>query len=118
VGGVLVLLLALVIALLGLIMALGGIELIYYGGSWYYLICGAVVAAGGVFMAMGRLMGAWLYLAAWLGTWLWTLWEVGFDVWGWLPRDFGPTILAVLVVLAIPVLRRQDTIRPVARGAV
>ncbi|GAN53505.1 hypothetical protein [Tanticharoenia sakaeratensis] len=117
--------LGVIVTLLGLPMVIGGIELISLGGSWYYAICGALVVASGVFILLGRSLGAALYLLAWFGTLVWSLWEVGFDGWGLLPRLFGPTILAILVLLTIPVLRRQDRARAMsgrtpatARGAV
>ncbi|GBQ13264.1 glycerol dehydrogenase [Swaminathania salitolerans] len=109
--------LALLIGLFGLIFVGGGGYLASLGGSLYYLICGIVLIASGGLMAMGRLLGGWLFLLAWAGTIVWTIYEVGFDWWGWLPRLFGPTLIAILVVLSLPVLRRQDTIRPVSRGA-
>ncbi|MCE2577856.1 hypothetical protein LDL36_04895 [Komagataeibacter sp. FNDCR1] len=62
-------------------------------------------------MAMGRVAGGMLYLAAVAFTWLWALWEVGFDGWGLLPRVFGPTLLAIGVALSLPVLRRAQNAR-------
>lgn len=112
------LVLAIVIAVFGLIFVAMGGYLAILGGSLYYVICGLILTAAGVLMAMGRLLGAYLYLLAWAGTIVWTIYEVGFSWWEWLPRNFGPTILAVLVVLSLPVLRRQDTVRPISRGAV
>lgn len=111
-------LLGLVIAVFGLIFVAMGGYLAILGGSLYYVICGIVLVASGALIGLGRLLGAYLYILAWVGTILWTIYEVGFSWWEWLPRDFGPTILAILVVLALPVLRRQDTIRPISRGAV
>ncbi|GBR01569.1 glycerol dehydrogenase [Asaia lannensis] len=110
--------LAILIVLFGLIFVGGGGYLLSLGGSAYYLICGIVLLASGLFMAMGRLLGGYLFLLAWAGTLVWTIAECGFDWWGWLPRLFGPTLIAILVVLSLPVLRRQDTVRPVSRGAV
>lgn len=110
--------LAILIVVFGLIFAAGGGYLLSLGGSAYYLICGIVLLASGFLMATGRLLGAYLFLLAWAGTLVWTVAECGFDWWGWLPRLFGPTLIAVLVVLSLPVLRRQDTVRPVSRGAV
>ena len=101
--------LAVVIVLLGLPLAYMGAELMFLGGSWYYVIIGIAVTAAGVLMAMGRSMGAMLYLAAVGVTWLWAFWEVGFDGWGLLPRVFGPTILAIGVALCLPALRRMES---------
>ncbi|NVN06245.1 glycerol dehydrogenase [Asaia spathodeae] len=110
--------LAILIVVFGLIFVGGGGYLLSLGGSPYYLICGIVLLASGGLMAMGRLLGAYLFLLAWAATLVWTIYEAGFDWWGWLPRLFGPTLIAILVVLSLPILRRQDTVRPVSRGAV
>lgn len=109
--------LALLIVLFGFIFIGGGGYLLILGGSAYYLICGIVLLASGLLMAVGRLLGGYLFLLAWAGTLVWTIFECGFDWWGWLPRLFGPTLIAILVVLSLPVLARQDTVRPVSRGA-
>ena len=86
-----------VIALLGLILAIGGGWLLTLGGSWYYLPAGiALLVAGGLLM-LGRIGGAWLYAVVLLATIGWAAWESGLDYWRWIPR------LGLLVVLAIPV---------------
>lgn len=96
---------AILLVLLGLPLLIMGGQLAMLGGSLYYVLAGAAIIAGGVLMLMGSVAGALLYLLAWLLTWPWALWEVGFDGWGLLPRLFGPTLIAIVVVLTIPVLR-------------
>nr|BAF63017.1 small subunit of glycerol dehydrogenase [Gluconobacter frateurii] len=113
----LTLLLGVVILLVGLFFVVAGGDLAMLGGSTYYVLCGIVLVASGVFMLMGRTLGAFLYLAALAYTWVWSLWEVGFSPVDLLPRAFGPTILGILVALAIPVLRRMES-RRTLRGAV
>jgi len=113
----LTLLLGVVILLVGLFFVIAGGDLAMLGGSTYYVLCGIVLVAGGVFMLMGRTLGAFLYLAALAYTWVWSLWEVGFSPVDLLPRAFGPTILGILVALTIPVLRRMES-RRTLRGAV
>jgi len=113
----LTLLLGGVILLVGLIFVIMGADLAMLGGSVYYVICGIVLVASGVFMVMGRTLGGFLYLGALAYTWVWSLWEVGFSPVDLLPRAFGPTILGILVVLTIPVLRRLAS-RRTLRGAV
>lgn len=117
VGGILTLVIGCIITLFALIFLIGGAYLASLGGSLYYLVCGLVLAASGILMIMGRLLGAWLYLLAWAGTLVWTIYEVGFEWWGWLPRLFGPTILAIIVVFCVPALRRRDAARAVVEGA-
>ncbi|MFT9377250.1 glycerol dehydrogenase [Komagataeibacter saccharivorans] len=102
------LVLAVIIILLGLPLVYMGAELAVLGGSWYYVICGLAVTLSGVLMALGRVAGALLYLAACAFTWLWALWEVGLDGWGLLPRVFGPSLIAIAVLLCMPVLKRAE----------
>ncbi|MFT8808425.1 glycerol dehydrogenase [Gluconobacter sp.] len=107
----LTLLLGVVIVLVGLFFVIAGADLAMLGGSVYYVLCGILLVAGGVFMVMGRTLGAYLYLGALGYTWIWALWEVGLSPVDLLPRAFGPTILGILVALTIPVLRRMETRR-------
>nr|WP_294914262.1 glycerol dehydrogenase [uncultured Neokomagataea sp.] len=100
-----------VITLLGLPMVILGADLISLGGSWYYTLCGLVVVIAGILILLGRTLGAAAYLLAWLGTAIWSFWEVGFDGWGLLPRLFGPSILAILVLFIIPTLKKRDLTR-------
>ncbi|MBB3173280.1 glucose dehydrogenase [Endobacter medicaginis] len=113
-GSALSVLLGVLIALFGLIFIVGGADLAWLGGSWYYLICGVVLLASGALIVAGRVAGAWLFLLAWAATLLWTMWETSADTdwWGWLPRLFGPTLIAIAVLLVMPALRRRDTVRP------
>ena len=93
-----------VIALIGIILALGGAELIAAGGSWYYLFDGLALIVAGLAIAQRKLLGAWIYVGAFVGTALWAFWEVGLDGWALVPRLVGPLILLLLVILSLPVL--------------
>ncbi|MFT8897257.1 MAG: glycerol dehydrogenase [Acetobacter sp.] len=99
---------AVLIVLLGLPLLIMGAQLAVLGGSLYYVLFGAAIIAGGILMIFGRVAGAFLYLAAWLCTWPWAFWEVGMDGWGLLPRLFGPSLVAIAVLLTIPVLSRIE----------
>jgi quinoprotein glucose dehydrogenase len=104
-----------VLLLLGVVLAAGGVWLILLGGSWYYLIAGlGLVVAGGLVMERRR-SGALVYAVVWLGTLVWAFWEVGMNGWELVPRVVAPTVLLVLVLLTIPALRRP--LIPVAAGA-
>ena len=56
--------LGVIIALLGLLLAAGGVKLAGLGGSWYFLIGGLAMAIAGVLIARRKLAGAWLYAAS------------------------------------------------------
>ena len=57
-----------VIALIGIILALGGAKLIGAGGSWYYLFAGLALIVAGLAVAQHKLLGAWIYAAAFVVT--------------------------------------------------
>jgi len=98
---------AVVLVLLGAVLAAGGAWLVALGGSFYYLLAGLGLVVSGVLLLGDRPAGAWLYLLVFLATLLWAFWEVGLDGWALVPRVVGPAVLAVLVLLFIPVVRRR-----------
>ncbi|WP_322867922.1 membrane-bound PQQ-dependent dehydrogenase, glucose/quinate/shikimate family [Aquicoccus sp. G2-2] len=105
--------LGILIAIIGLILAVGGVYLITLGGSWYYAIAGLLLICAGALMVVNRRSGAWLYGLIWLGTVIWAVWEVTLDGWqsasDWwalVPRVVAPTVILVLVAIALPGLRR------------
>jgi quinoprotein glucose dehydrogenase len=93
-----------VIALIGLALAVGGAWLLSLGGSFYYLLAGLGLIASGVLLVRRRVTGAWVYLAVFVVTLVWTFWEVGLRGWALIPRLVGPTVLLLLVVALIPLL--------------
>ena len=103
-------LLAVILVVVGLILAGGGVWLMSLGGSWYYAIGGLGLIASGALMLMRRMLGVLIYAATYVFTLAWTLWESGLDGWAMVPRLVGPTILLVLVLLTIPVFRRLDAV--------
>jgi quinoprotein glucose dehydrogenase len=113
------LLLAIVLALAGLVIAGGGAWLLSLGGSFYYLIAGIGLLATAWFLFRGQSLAVWVYLVTFVFTLVWALWERGLNGWAQVPRLLGPAIILVLVLLALPVLRRTDPtgIRRGMRGA-
>ena len=77
----LVLILGGLLALIGIVLAAGGVWLAVLGGSIYYLLAGLGLLASGVLLVRGRPLGAYLYLAVFALTLVWALWEVGLNVW-------------------------------------
>ena len=96
--------LGLVLALIGLVLFIGGIWLAILGGSIYYLLAGLGLLASGYLLFRGNPNGAYLYLLVFALTLVWALWEVGLDPWGLVPRVIGPAVLAILVLLVLPLL--------------
>lgn len=103
-------LLGLIVGLIGITITVGGVWLATLGGSWYYLIAGAGLVATAFFLFRQEMLAVWLYLLTYLFTLAWALWEVGFDGWAQVPRLVAPTVILVLVLLAIPTLRRRESI--------
>lgn len=93
-----------VLALIGMVLIVGGGRLIVGGGSWYYLLAGLGLAASGGLIAMRRLVGAAIYLAVYVATVIWALWEVGLAGWPLVPRLVAPTVLLFAVAALLPVL--------------
>ncbi|HET8790047.1 MAG TPA: membrane-bound PQQ-dependent dehydrogenase, glucose/quinate/shikimate family [Modicisalibacter sp.] len=94
-----------IVLLLGLALIYGGVQLIGLGGSWYYLLAGIGLSASGIQLARGLMSGAWLYGVVFLGTFFWSLWEVGLNYWGWLPRLGLIGVLAFFLTLLLPLLK-------------
>jgi quinoprotein glucose dehydrogenase len=104
-------LLALVLLLIGLWLAGGGVYLIVLGGSPYYAIAGLLLIVTSVLMFRGEQVAIWIYVVDFGFTLIWALYESGFNGWAQVPRLLGPVIMLVLVLLTNPVLR---SIRPFA----
>ena len=100
---------AAVIGAIGVLLLLGGLYLIFLGGSWYYAPVGLGLMLCAAMLFDGRRGGVTLYLLIWAVTVAWTIWEVSFDWWDWVPRLVAPTVLLVLVLLCIPVLSRTPS---------
>lgn len=103
------------IALLGLVLLVGGVWLIALGGSWYYALAGLALVGSGIMLFQRRVAGAWLYGVLLVGTIVWTISEVGLDFWGFVPRVALLMLLAIAVAFNLPRLRGAPS-RAVARG--
>jgi quinoprotein glucose dehydrogenase len=92
------------VALMGLVLAGGGAWLAALGGSWYYVLAGAMFLASGVFMIRRRMTGFYTYAGAYAFTAVWTFWEVGLSGWELIPRLVAPSVFLVLAILVTPAL--------------
>ena len=68
-------------ALLGTILAGGGLWLVTLGGSAYYLLGGLGILVTGALLVAGRRSALWVYVAVLVGTLIWAISEIGFDWW-------------------------------------
>lgn len=105
-GYIATLVLAVVLAVFGLLILGGGIWLIALGGSWYYAVAGLGLCVTAWLLLKPSLMALWVYLATYAFTVVWALWEKGLDGWAQVPRLVAPTIILLLILLTIPVLRK------------
>ena len=76
-GSVLKTILAVVAAIIGLVLLIGGIYLAVLGGSWYYIIAGIFFIATAVLLQKLKGTALTVYAVLVLGTVVWGLWEVG-----------------------------------------
>ncbi|KTT71508.1 membrane-bound PQQ-dependent dehydrogenase, glucose/quinate/shikimate family [Sphingomonas sanguinis] len=88
-----------VLALLGGFFAVAGGYLALLGGSPYYVLTGLAMILSGALIGRGDVRGRWLYVAIWLATLVWAIWEVGFDLLQLVPRVVAPTVLLIPVIL-------------------
>ncbi len=89
-------------ALIGIVLAIGGAWLLILGGSPYYLIAGALMLASAWFLFKGQLLGGWIYVGLFVLSALWGFAEARGNAWAMIPWLIAPLVLliAVLVVMA------------------
>ncbi|GBQ05530.1 membrane-bound PQQ-dependent dehydrogenase, glucose/quinate/shikimate family [Saccharibacter floricola] len=95
---------ALVIAIIGLLLAIGGVWSAIEGGPLYYLISGIGFLLTAALLFKRNPAGLALYALILFGTLIWALCVTGLDVWGLLPRL--DIVLIVGIVLLLPVISR------------
>lgn len=115
-GGWLAAGLGVVLALIGLVLTIGGAWLLALGGSPYYLAAGIGLLVAGWLLFRGRLLGAWIYAAVFAATLVWAVAEVGLAGWPLVPRLVGPAVLFVLVMAVVPGLTVSRMARRTALG--
>ncbi len=101
------------LVLVGLALAIGGVQLAMLGGSLYYLPTGLACLVSGVLICRGSKRGVWLYYAVCAATVVWALAEVGAHFWLLLPRVAGPLVL--LLYMFTPWVRRAVGLGGTAR---
>jgi quinoprotein glucose dehydrogenase len=111
--------LGLIIAAIGLVLAIGGVWLATLGGSIYYLITGVAMLAAGVQLVRSRMMGAYIYIAVVALTVLWAFFDSQSNlVWALVPRIIAPLVLLIATFLVMPTLTRKTNRWKLAGGGV
>ncbi|MCL4068812.1 membrane-bound PQQ-dependent dehydrogenase, glucose/quinate/shikimate family [Pseudomonas sp. GX19020] len=75
------------------------------GGSWFYIVMALGLILSGIGLIRRHQSGLGVYAVTLIITFLWTLYEVGFDKWQWIPR--GALLLAFGLILCIPVFASE-----------
>ncbi len=90
------------VALIGILLLVGGGWLIFLDGSPYYMLAGAAIIATGVMLARRHPAAGLIYAAVLGATLAWGVWEGGFSFWPLVPRVFAPAVLGLFILLVIP----------------
>ena len=77
--------LAFVMAIIGIVLTVGGIWLAALGGSPYYLIAGVAMLSSAWFLVRGRLLGGWIYVGLFILSAIWGFSESGGTPGRWCP---------------------------------
>ncbi len=96
--------LAILLALIGVVLAVGGVWLAMLGGSWFYLLAGALLLVSAFFVWRGSALGAWIYCSVVLLSWICGVSEVGLHGWPLVPWIVAPSVLLMLLLFALPSL--------------
>ncbi|MBA5728140.1 membrane-bound PQQ-dependent dehydrogenase, glucose/quinate/shikimate family [Bombella mellum] len=103
-GGIWVSLVAILMAIVGLLLVAGGIYSISEGGPLYYLISGLGILLSAFFVHQRKPIGVATYAVVLLGTLIWALCIVGLNFWSLVPRL--DVVLVIGIVLLLPFIRR------------
>jgi quinoprotein glucose dehydrogenase len=93
-----------VLALIGLVLAVGGVWLVAVGGSPYYVVTGLLMIVAGILLIRQKIAGGWLYILIVAATILWAFWEAGLNGWALVPRVIAPIVLLIPVLFVMPLL--------------
>jgi quinoprotein glucose dehydrogenase len=110
--------LAVLMALIGIILAGGGAWLVALGGSPYFLIAGLALLASAWFLFVGRLLGGWIYIALFLLSAIWGFTESRGNAWAMIPWLVAPLLILILVLLAMATLTADRNRWKLAGGGI
>jgi quinoprotein glucose dehydrogenase len=99
------LVMAIILALIGLWIGGFGAYLAALGGSVYYVLAGLALLATAVLLYRRKSAALAVYAALLVLTIAWALWEVGLDFWQLAPR--GDLLVPLALVLLLPWLTRS-----------
>ncbi|MEX0807172.1 MAG: glucose/quinate/shikimate family membrane-bound PQQ-dependent dehydrogenase [Dongiaceae bacterium] len=91
--------LAVLVLLLALCLAIGGVWLITLGGSWYYALAAIGLFATGLLLLKSRPAALIVYAIVLGATLIWAIYEAGFDWWNLQPRGGVLVLIGALLLL-------------------
>jgi quinate dehydrogenase (quinone) len=95
---------AAIVLLVAIAFLYGGARLVALGGSMYYVLAGGALLASAILLWRGKRLGSYIYGALLAATLIWSLYEVGTDLWALAPRMGFLTLLGAW--LLTPYTRR------------
>lgn len=90
-----------IIAGTALILTLGGFRLITVGGSFVYFILGILYAVSVFYLYKNKKCGLYLTVIALFITFVWAIYERGFEFWPFLARIMVPLVLTAVAYFAL-----------------
>jgi quinoprotein glucose dehydrogenase len=103
-GGWAAAILAIIMAIIGIVLLAGGVWLALLGGSIFYLIAGVALLASAWFLFRGQLLGGWIYIALFILSAIWGFAESRGNPWAMVPWLIAPLVILILVLLVMPTL--------------
>lgn len=92
-------LLSLLFAVIGAVLAVGGVRLAMLGGSPYFIVFGVVMVVTAILILNRSIAARWLYALLLIGLAVWSWSEVGYDWWPLASRMGMFLILGLLLLL-------------------
>ena len=109
---------SLLLALIGIVLTLGGAWLVVLGGSPYFLIAGIALLASAWFLFQGLLLGGWIYVGLFILSAVWGFAESRGNAWAMIPWLVAPLVILMLVLLAMATLTADRNRWKLAGGGI
>lgn len=91
--------LAILLIVAALPLAIGGLQLVTLGGSWYYLLAALGLIGTAVLIALRDVRSVALFAIVFLCTVVWSLWEADGDFWPLVPRLAPFLVMGIIMAL-------------------
>jgi membrane-bound PQQ-dependent dehydrogenase (glucose/quinate/shikimate family) len=84
-----------ILGLIALPLILGGTQLVFLGGSFYYLLAGLLITASAIKVWQGNPFGSKIYAGLMVATVAWALLESGTNLWALAPRILPLSVIGI-----------------------